>query len=429
MKKVFTLLISLFFFLPGFSQSCLPDGITFSTQAQIDSFQVNYPNCTEIEGDVNIQGSSIRNLYGLSVLTSIGGSLSIRYNDLLSNVTGLNNLTQIGSLLSIEYNDSLKNITAFFNLTDIGTFIYIQGNAALTSLNGLEGITTIRRLVIWNNDGLTSLTGLDNLTSISVYLSIYHNDSLINFSGLNQLDSIGGDLIITFNAGLTSMEGLERLTYVGSSLQIGYNDILNSLEGLDELTYIRLGLFIAHNPNLTNVSDLINLTTVKHAVWIEDNDVLGSLSGIDNLNPIVFDTLYICDNQMLTECEVQSVCEYLANSPYYTIINNNATGCNSIPEVIETCLADVGESQTGDQLRALDISPNPSTTAITIALPTTAPIDNATLSIYNVNAQQVISRSITEPITVLDISTLPSGVYFARITTERTAMVSNFIKQ
>ncbi len=34
------------------AQSCLPDGITFETQAQIDSFQVNYPGCTEVEGNV-----------------------------------------------------------------------------------------------------------------------------------------------------------------------------------------------------------------------------------------------------------------------------------------------------------------------------------------------------------------------------------------
>jgi len=55
------------------SQSCLPDGITFSTQAEIDDFQTNYPGCTEIEGDVIINGSNITNLNGLSVVTSIGG--------------------------------------------------------------------------------------------------------------------------------------------------------------------------------------------------------------------------------------------------------------------------------------------------------------------------------------------------------------------
>ena len=55
------------------SQPCLPDGITFQTQAEIDNFQTNYPNCNEIEGDVIISGDSITNLNGLSVVTSIGG--------------------------------------------------------------------------------------------------------------------------------------------------------------------------------------------------------------------------------------------------------------------------------------------------------------------------------------------------------------------
>jgi hypothetical protein len=35
-----------------FSQGCLPEGITFTTQDQIDNFQANYPECTEIEVDI-----------------------------------------------------------------------------------------------------------------------------------------------------------------------------------------------------------------------------------------------------------------------------------------------------------------------------------------------------------------------------------------
>ena len=45
-----------------FSQSCLPQGISFTSQAQIDSFPINYPGCTEIEGPVTISGSNIKNL-------------------------------------------------------------------------------------------------------------------------------------------------------------------------------------------------------------------------------------------------------------------------------------------------------------------------------------------------------------------------------
>lgn len=58
-----------------YSQPCLFEGITFSTQEQIDNFQTNYPGCTEIGGGVLIQGNDITNLDGLDVITSISGYL------------------------------------------------------------------------------------------------------------------------------------------------------------------------------------------------------------------------------------------------------------------------------------------------------------------------------------------------------------------
>ena len=88
MKKLFhfiTLLIILN--SSGFSQGCLPEGITFTTQEQIDNFQSDYPGCTEIEGNVQIGDynfSDINNLNGLNVLTKIGGNLFFINNDLLS---------------------------------------------------------------------------------------------------------------------------------------------------------------------------------------------------------------------------------------------------------------------------------------------------------------------------------------------------------
>ena len=101
MKKFYIILIVMIIVNGASAQSCLPEGITFTTQAQIDSFQTNYPGCTEIQGDVtiggNIGGSNITNLNGLSVLTSIGGNLRIGYgyngNPFLTSLTGLNNLT------------------------------------------------------------------------------------------------------------------------------------------------------------------------------------------------------------------------------------------------------------------------------------------------------------------------------------------------
>jgi hypothetical protein len=71
----FVFLVLMFIRVSGPAQSCLPEGITFNRQSQIDSFQVNYPGCTEIEGDVTITGNIIYDLNGLNVLTSIGGNL------------------------------------------------------------------------------------------------------------------------------------------------------------------------------------------------------------------------------------------------------------------------------------------------------------------------------------------------------------------
>ena len=74
---------------------CLPEGITFTTQEQIDNFQNNYPGCTEIEGDVYIgdwmSGSSITNLNALGILTSVDGSLHIGHNPSLTSLIGLDN--------------------------------------------------------------------------------------------------------------------------------------------------------------------------------------------------------------------------------------------------------------------------------------------------------------------------------------------------
>ena len=53
--------MSFIFHTPLYSQSCLPDGITFSTQQQIDNFQIDYPGCSEIEGSVIINGNDITN--------------------------------------------------------------------------------------------------------------------------------------------------------------------------------------------------------------------------------------------------------------------------------------------------------------------------------------------------------------------------------
>ena len=178
MKKLF-LFVTLLIIIHSnvFTQGCLPQGITFDLQSEIDNFQTNYPGCNEIEGDILIGWTSglsnnISNLNGLSVLTSCGGNLSIKGNEELIDLSGLNNITQVGGDLIIWQNFQLNNLSGLENLSFIGGSLEIVGSNLL-NLSGLLNIEHIEEnLRIGNNSNLTNLSGLNNIT--------YVNDTLRN---------------------------------------------------------------------------------------------------------------------------------------------------------------------------------------------------------------------------------------------------------
>ena len=81
------------------AQGCLPDGITFTTQGQVDSFRVNYPGCTEIEGSLTISGEDITHLDSLMGILSVASSLVVDNCDALSSLEGLNHINSVGPLI------------------------------------------------------------------------------------------------------------------------------------------------------------------------------------------------------------------------------------------------------------------------------------------------------------------------------------------
>jgi len=132
------------------------------------------------------------------------------------------------------------------------------------------------------------------------------------------LTSIGGSLdvgdgFVRFNPALTSLTGLANVTSIGGDLYIWCNNALTSLIGLNNVTYIG--------------NDLL----------IQGNNALTTLSGLDNIDAVSIESLYISENESLSTCEVQNVCDYLA-SPNGTVeIYDNASGCNNPTEVANAC--------------------------------------------------------------------------------------------
>jgi len=193
---------------PSFSQGCLPDGIVFTTQSQIDSFPINYPSCTKILGNVTIEGGvNIINLNGLNHIDSISGDISI-------------------------YSNSLSNFEGFDNLKWVGGGLAICCNSALSSFHGLE-----------------------NLLEVNHGLYVSNLDFCPDLNGLNQLRKIGGSIYIAHNFNLVSLHGLERLKIIGGDLIIGDewfgNEVLNDVSALDSLTTIGGKIQILQNPALS----------------------------------------------------------------------------------------------------------------------------------------------------------------------------------
>lgn len=332
MKTSFYFIVfSLFIQYSALSQSCLPEGITFLTQQEIDDFQANYPGCAVIEGDVWIHGYDIQNLNGLSVLTEIGGGLLID-STLLTNMQGLNNLTRIGEDFQLYSNNSLDNLIGFDALTEITgrldfSFTGVQNFLGMSQISYLGELETYYT-------GISSFIGLEGLTSLHGNLTIMFNNDLLDFTGLENIQSLNGG----------------GLGIIG-----------------------------------TNIS---------------------SLSGLDNIESNSIADLWITMNDLLTECDVTSICNYLVSPGGSVNIGDNGIGCDSQEEILEACFSITNELV--DFENKIEVYPNPVKNIVRFRSKDQKPITE--LTIYDQMGQKVIqTQGIIEKI---DISEFQDGIYF-----------------
>jgi hypothetical protein len=74
----------------------------------------------------------------------------------------------------------------------------------------------------------------------------------------------------------------------------------------------------------------------------------------------------------------------------------------------------------------LSVYPNPATDKISIEISVVT--EQSILTIVNVEGQELIKQKITDRKTQVDISSLPPGIYFLKITGERMAQVEKIIR-
>lgn len=324
------------------------DSIFLGSQADIDNFSANHPDCDSIRiliidglnaspaitnvGGLNsivavtqhliIRNTSIVSLSGFSNLSYVGGTFHLQDDILLQN-TGINNLEHIGRVF-FKNVPSLTDVSGLANnIASIGSIVI--DTCGLTNLNGFGNITTITEFegVTIGATPLLSLSDLTSLTTVSGYIKLDNLPVMTHigltaleqtygflFGGIPNLTSIAGISdhltntgIGTFwmiNTGLTDLTGMDRVTSA-ANFYIWFNPNLTSLHGLESLSgNIGGGVYISGNDNLTDISAVSNITGINDgSLELNSNGSLVDASALHNITNIG-GALSIRDNPLLT---------------------------------------------------------------------------------------------------------------------------------
>lgn len=409
------------------AQTCLTDGIQFTTQGQVDSFSINYPNCDSIEGALRVGlNTEIVNLDGLQNVKAVGG-LYLWVNPFLTSIEGLSNVESISGDLYIWTNTSLTSLHGLEKVKKVDGLLRIWSNVLLPTLEGLENIETIGGdLDVSMNDSLSTLDGLQKLKTIGGDLNITSSSGLTSL-GLKNLNTIGGRLILKGN-GLTTISSLGKLTAIGSAMQIENNPSLVSLSGLENIQQINADMLIKFNSSLTSLQGLENVTSIYGALQLLNNTSLTSIVSLENISPSSIDAndngvdLTIAYNSSLSICNIESVCGVLLDTTKTAYIAFNADGCESI-DVIDC--SDIYVDIQHINPKQLVVSPNPASSFIDIStdnLMTSVQVFNQMGQVMQLPVTQLNSKSFQ-----VDIRALPAGFYVVAAKTSEGMTIGKLV--
>jgi hypothetical protein len=460
MKKQLLLAALLLCFQISFGQ-CPTTDIILTTQADIDNFAANYPNCSILSHELRVDGANnpitnlngltsiieaedifilstqLTNLFGLDNLESVS-HLALWGNQGLVDMSGLSALQSVGDLevwvnpgiVSMDGMDNLQsldglNLFANNSLADISQFSFVQelhaltiGGNALTSLNGLENLQTVLEDVTISNEAIDDFNELSNLHSIGGSLLLSNNPAqdVSAFSNITNLV----DLYVVECPNLMDLSGLQNVQTLSGRLRIGFNPGLTNLLEFINITSVG-NLDIYENENLISLRGLENLEVVSERLLIMDNPVLHGIESIENVSTTDILELVILNNASLSLCANDFVCGALENPAVTKTIFNNNTGCNSIAEVEAECLL-LGVSDI-DLTSAINVYPNPVNELLSIHVSDGIVFEKAT--VYSVLGQRLITSIEKE----INMASLSQGVYFVNINTDRGTITFKLVKE
>ena len=288
-------------FCPNGADACGADcpvgDVVLSSDAEIQAWLAAWPNCTEIDGALTLNGAQVKTTTGLDRFTTLPADLSV-------------------------INTGLTDLRGFSTLARIGGGLIISGNAQLATVE-LDQLGRVTQSILVNDNGKLFRLHLPGLDTVGADLILRDLPQLVNNYDFGALTTVVGDLTID-NLGVTELTGFAALQTLGGQLSINDND---------ELT--QLNLFTA-GPNPTGRAAAAGPASVGE-LRIFGNAQLPSLVGLGDF--AITGDMTIAINAALVDCAVQPVCDRVGDGSPGTTVVSNATGCNSEPEIQQSCLA------------------------------------------------------------------------------------------
>jgi hypothetical protein len=399
-------------------------GVMVSNNVELASFS-GLHNVQKISGDMIIGdgNNALNNLSGFDNLKTIGGNFMVLNNEGLSDLDGLDALISIGGGLNIDGNESLTSLKGLEKLSKLNGELAIRNNPMLTSLLALRSVQegSISDLDIYNNSELAvcEAEGICTyLANPSGVIEIYNNKTGCNNAGEIASACGASPACLPFgNYYLVSQAEIDNFQYnypqctdLNGLVFIGGEDIVD-LQGLSTVKSIHGDLVINGNKDLYDFAGLTHLELITGKLNIINNKFLTSLQGLENIDGASLSQLFIYHNPSLTDCAIESVCDYISIPGSYCYINVNGPGCQSKQQVAENCaFTFVEEQSTGAEVM---IYPNPAKSQIVVEV-TEVP-DNLCIRFYNNAGQEIYNIQLQEARTEIDISALPAGIYCYKI--------------
>ena len=365
MKALLVLIVSCFPVLIILAQPCYLSGLTLNSQAEVDQFIIDFPDCESI-GPLHIEGEDIVDLTPLSNIINILGGLTIINNTTLSTLDGISQINILNNDLIIEDNPNLVEIIGFNNLLFM-TDIRIVNNDALIEINGFSSIQELFKcLDIIQNDELQSIEMLEDLNLVNENFNISSNNKLVELNGFNSIIEVIGRITFFSNDLLEKIIGLKSIVKIGLGLELQNNPMLFDLSGFNNLAFLGSGLIlnntaivklvdfeslnvidgaliISNNDKLLTIEGLSSLEEIGFSLSISDNPLLISLKGLHNFNWSNLLFILIEENSVLTTCSTFPICEF-SKGPFQPdgniILINNGPGCNTVDDLLEACIPD-----------------------------------------------------------------------------------------